>query len=48
MVRLALEHGVDTFIVGQGEEDPRQHLSAFMREVIPRVRDSVAEARARR
>jgi len=47
MVRLALEHGVDTFIVGEGEEDPRQHLSAFMREVIPRVRDSVAEARAR-
>ena len=44
---LALEHGIDTFIVGEGGEDPRAHLTAFMREVIPRVRDNVAEARAR-
>ncbi len=48
MTQLVLEHGIDTFIVGEGDEDPRGHLSAFMREVIPRVRDTVAEARARR
>jgi alkanesulfonate monooxygenase SsuD/methylene tetrahydromethanopterin reductase-like flavin-dependent oxidoreductase (luciferase family) len=48
MARLALEHGVDTFILSEGDEDPRAHLSAFMSDVIPRVRDTVAEARERR
>ncbi len=48
MTQLAVDHGIDTFIVGEGDEDARAHLSAFMREVIPRVRDSVAEARERR
>ena len=47
MTRLAVEHGMDTFIVGEGDEDPRAHLTAFMRDVAPRVRDAVAEARAR-
>jgi len=48
LTELVLEHGMDTFIVGEGEEDPRGHLGAFMRDVIPRVRDAVAEARERR
>lgn len=48
MVELAVEHGIDTFMVGEGDEDPRAHLTAFMSDVIPRVRDAVAEARARR
>ncbi len=47
MTRLAVEHGMDTFVVGEGDEDPRAHLTAFMRDVAPRVRDAVAEARAR-
>jgi alkanesulfonate monooxygenase SsuD/methylene tetrahydromethanopterin reductase-like flavin-dependent oxidoreductase (luciferase family) len=48
LTSLVLEHGMDTFIVGEGDEDPRIHLTAFMREVVPRVRDAVGEARARR
>ena len=44
---LALEHGMDTFVVAEGGDDPRAHLSAFMADVVPRVRDAVAEARAR-
>ena len=48
MTSLALEQGIDTFIVGEGDEDPRGHLSGLMRDVIPRVRDAVAEARERR
>jgi alkanesulfonate monooxygenase SsuD/methylene tetrahydromethanopterin reductase-like flavin-dependent oxidoreductase (luciferase family) len=47
LVQLALEHGMDTYIVGEGDEDPRGHLTAFMRDVAPRVRDAVAEARER-
>ncbi len=47
MTRLAVEQGMDTFIVSEGDEDPRAHLTAFMRDVAPRVRDAVAEARAR-
>jgi alkanesulfonate monooxygenase SsuD/methylene tetrahydromethanopterin reductase-like flavin-dependent oxidoreductase (luciferase family) len=48
MIDLALRHGIDTFIVGEGDEDPRAHLTSFTTGVIPRVRDAVAEARARR
>lgn len=48
LTSLVLEHGMDTFIVGEGYEDPRAHLASLMSEVIPRVRDAVAEARARR
>ncbi len=47
LTTLVLEHGMDTFIVPEGDEDPRAHLSAYMRDVIPRVRDAVGEARAR-
>jgi alkanesulfonate monooxygenase SsuD/methylene tetrahydromethanopterin reductase-like flavin-dependent oxidoreductase (luciferase family) len=47
MTNLAIAQGIDTFIVGEGDEDPRAHLSAFMRDVAPRVREAVAEARAR-
>jgi alkanesulfonate monooxygenase SsuD/methylene tetrahydromethanopterin reductase-like flavin-dependent oxidoreductase (luciferase family) len=48
MTDLAVEHGMDTFVVGEGDEDPRAHLTAFMREVAPRVCEAVAEARERR
>ena len=48
LTSLVVDHGMDSFIVGEGDEDPRAHLSAFMRDVAPRVRDAVAEARARR
>ena len=37
---LALEHGFDTFIVGEDSGD------AFIQEVVPRVRELVAEGRA--
>lgn len=48
MTQLVVEHGMDTFVVGEGDEDPRTHLSTFMREVAPRVREAVADARERR
>ena len=39
---LALEHGFDTFIVGEGAGD------AFIEEVVPRVRELVADGRESR
>jgi hypothetical protein len=45
--RLVVENGMDTFIIGEGDDDPKGHLGRFMREVAPRVRELVAEARAK-
>jgi len=48
LVRLTLEHGMDTYLVGDGGEEPRAYLRRFAQEVVPRVREQVAEARGSR
>ncbi len=42
---LVLEHGMDSFLVSEDGDEPREHLTRFMSEVAPRVREKVAEAR---
>ncbi|MBN2469275.1 MAG: LLM class flavin-dependent oxidoreductase, partial [Anaerolineae bacterium] len=44
LTRLALEMGMDTFILGLPDSPDRQ-LERFMAEVAPRVRENVAQAR---
>ena len=43
LVSLVMDHGMDTFLVTDDEDEMR----TFMREVAPRVRDEVDERRAR-
>ena len=45
---LVLEHGMDSFLVSEDGDEPREHLTRFMSEVAPRVREKVAEARESR
>lgn len=45
---LVTEHGMDSFMVGEDGDEPREHLARFMREVAPRVREKVAKARESR
>jgi alkanesulfonate monooxygenase SsuD/methylene tetrahydromethanopterin reductase-like flavin-dependent oxidoreductase (luciferase family) len=45
---LTLEAGMDSFLIGEGGDDPRTHLEHFVREVAPRVRDLVDEGRGSR
>jgi alkanesulfonate monooxygenase SsuD/methylene tetrahydromethanopterin reductase-like flavin-dependent oxidoreductase (luciferase family) len=44
---LVLEHGLDTFIFWP-LDDPLRQLEVFARDVVPRVRESVARQRAQR
>ena len=48
LAALVLEHGMDSFLVSEDGDEPRDHLTRFMREVAPRVREKVAEARGSR
>ena len=48
LASLVLEHGMDSFLVSEDGDEPRDHLSRFMSEVAPRVREKVAEARESR
>jgi len=48
LAALVLEHGMDSFMVSEDGDEPREHLSRFMSEVAPRVREKVAEARESR
>ena len=48
LASLVLEHGMDSFLVSEDGDEPREHLSRFMSEVAPRVREKVAEARESR
>jgi len=48
LASLVLEHGMDSFLVSEDGDEPRDHLSRFMSEVAPRVREKVAEARGSR
>jgi len=48
LAALVLEHGMDSFMVSEDGDEPREHLSRFMSEIAPRVREKVAEARESR
>ena len=48
LAALVLEHGMDSFLISEDGDEPREHLSRFMSEVAPRVREKVAEARGSR
>ncbi len=48
LAALVLEHGMDSFLVSEDGDEPREHLTRFMSEVAPRVREKVAEARESR
>ena len=48
LAALVLEHGMDSFLISEDGEDTREHLTRFMSEVAPRVREKVAEARESR
>ena len=48
LAALVLEHGMDSFLVSEDGDEPREHLSRFMSEVAPRVREKVAETRESR
>jgi alkanesulfonate monooxygenase SsuD/methylene tetrahydromethanopterin reductase-like flavin-dependent oxidoreductase (luciferase family) len=45
-VSLTVDYGMDTFLIGDGGDDPEGTLRRFAEEVAPRVRESVAQARA--
>ena len=45
-VSLTVEHGTDTYLVGDSGDDPEGTIRRFAEEVAPRVRESVAKARA--
>jgi len=48
LASLVLEHGMDSFLVSEDGDEPREHLGRFMSEVAPSVREKVAEARESR
>ena len=48
LAALVLEHGMDSFLVSEDGDEPREPLTRFMSEVAPRVREKVAEARESR
>ena len=45
LATLAVDHGMDSFMISEDGDEPREHLGRFMREVAPRVRELVAEKR---
>jgi alkanesulfonate monooxygenase SsuD/methylene tetrahydromethanopterin reductase-like flavin-dependent oxidoreductase (luciferase family) len=48
LAALVLQNGMDSFMVSEDGDEPREHLRRFMSEVAPRVREKVAEARESR
>jgi alkanesulfonate monooxygenase SsuD/methylene tetrahydromethanopterin reductase-like flavin-dependent oxidoreductase (luciferase family) len=46
LVTLTVEHGMDTYLVGDGGDDPERAMRRFASEVAPRIREAVAAARA--
>ena len=48
LASLVVDHGMDTFLISEGGDDPRADLTQFMNEVAPRVRELVAEKRESR
>jgi alkanesulfonate monooxygenase SsuD/methylene tetrahydromethanopterin reductase-like flavin-dependent oxidoreductase (luciferase family) len=48
LATLAVEHGMDSFMISEHGDSPREDLGRFMSEVAPRVREKVARARGSR
>src|SRR5260370_20823969 len=48
LAALVLDNGIDSFLVSEDGDEPREHLSRFMSEAAPRVRPHLAEARESR
>jgi alkanesulfonate monooxygenase SsuD/methylene tetrahydromethanopterin reductase-like flavin-dependent oxidoreductase (luciferase family) len=46
IAQLALEHGFDTFVIGETQEDVEAELREFLETVAPKARELVAEGRA--
>jgi alkanesulfonate monooxygenase SsuD/methylene tetrahydromethanopterin reductase-like flavin-dependent oxidoreductase (luciferase family) len=45
IAELALEHGFDTFVIGETQEDAEAELREFLEKVAPRVRELVGKGR---
>src|SRR6202171_928342 len=45
-VSLTVDYGMDTYLIGDSGDDPEATMRRFAKEVAPRVRESVAKARA--
>jgi alkanesulfonate monooxygenase SsuD/methylene tetrahydromethanopterin reductase-like flavin-dependent oxidoreductase (luciferase family) len=45
IAELALEHGFDTFVIGETQEDVEVELREFLENVAPRARELVAKGR---
>src|SRR5260370_16115723 len=45
LAALVLDNGIDSFMVSEDGDEPREHLSRFMSEVAPRVREKVGAGR---
>jgi alkanesulfonate monooxygenase SsuD/methylene tetrahydromethanopterin reductase-like flavin-dependent oxidoreductase (luciferase family) len=48
IAQFALEHGFDTFVIGETQEDVEAELSEFLQSVAPKARELVAEGRGSR
>jgi alkanesulfonate monooxygenase SsuD/methylene tetrahydromethanopterin reductase-like flavin-dependent oxidoreductase (luciferase family) len=48
IAELALEHGFDTFVIGETQEDVEAELRDFLENVAPNVRELVAAGRESR
>jgi len=46
IAELALQHGFDTFVIGETQEDAEAELREFLENVAPKVRELVAKGRA--
>jgi alkanesulfonate monooxygenase SsuD/methylene tetrahydromethanopterin reductase-like flavin-dependent oxidoreductase (luciferase family) len=46
IAELALEHGFDTFVIGETQEDVEAELREFLENVAPKVRELVVAGRA--
>jgi hypothetical protein len=46
IAELSLEHGFDTFVIGETQEDVETELREFLENVAPKVRELVAQGRA--
>jgi alkanesulfonate monooxygenase SsuD/methylene tetrahydromethanopterin reductase-like flavin-dependent oxidoreductase (luciferase family) len=45
---LAIDGGMDSFLIGEGGDDPRGHLDHFIHQVAPRIRELVDKGRGTR
>jgi alkanesulfonate monooxygenase SsuD/methylene tetrahydromethanopterin reductase-like flavin-dependent oxidoreductase (luciferase family) len=45
---LVVDNGIDSFLISEDGDEPREHLTRFMSEIAPRVREKVEKARGSR